>query len=377
MPVYVCRESALEHYRRAIFPAIERKSQVGASSLDDAVSSLREINQLSLVGLGLEEPSPEHLLNVLVPSSGVRGRSKCVLASVWSGPIPKGAFRKVSEDAFVSSPEFLFLQMARTLDLIELIELGMELCGTYRRNAADDRTSYDQPILATPRSIAAFVEKAGPTPGTNRAKQALKHISANSASPFETIVYLLLCLPRRLGGYAFPKPTLNTSITLSKRGKRHTLRKSSSPDLFWRFANLDLECHGSVHELEGTRTEDSMRRKALERMGIEVIELTYAEVKDPALFRATVRRLATRLGVRLRARSEGDFASHEDSLRVSLLSVSEEDGMLWDSSPSQTHAPAFNDPDLERWLFGELPPEYESWAAFMGTAPDETAESTL
>lgn len=361
MPAYVCAESALEHYRCATIPALEGAATQDVPALSDAVSSLKEVRLQHLAGLGLPEPTPRTPLHVLVPPGAPRGGSESVLPTVWGGVLPQGALRKVTHDAHVSSPEFLFLQMARKLEPVPLIELGMELCGTYRRNSSSGDTSYDQPVLTTPAKIERFLEDVGPAHGAKRARQALKHIAPNSASPFETIVYLLLCLPRRLGGYAFPKPALNASVRLGKRGRKHTLRRSSYPDLYWEFAKLDLECHGSVHELEETRTEDSMRRKALERMGVEVVELTYDEVKNERLFRATVRRLATKLSVRLRARTENGFESHEKTLRDTLLA----------SASSEPRLPAWpaplDDPfdrDLESWLGEELPPEYDSWEAF-------------
>ncbi len=277
--------------------------------------------------------------------------------------------RRVSSDAYVSSPEFLFLQMAGKLDLIPLIELGMELCGTYRREAANGETIYDQPSLTTPNKLARFLDDAGSARGTDRAKQALKYIVPNSASPFETIVYLLLCLPRRLGGYAFPRPELNSDIKLGSRGRQHTLRRSSSPDLYWHDAKLDLECHGKVHEREVTRLEDSMRRKALERMKVEVVELTYEEVKDERLFKATVRQLAKKLGIRLRSSGEGNFAEHEKALREALLPSSLTYALLWNEEPEASDAGAGG---FGSWDGEELPPEYDSWEVYM--APKQVPE---
>ena len=358
MSIYVCAESALDHYRKATFPALQPDKEQDIRTLDDAAASLGAVNQHTLAGLGLPSPSTENPLHVLVAKPAARGRAQSVEAAVWGHPLPPGAFRKVSIDAFVSSPEFLFLQMARKLELVPLVELGMELCGTYRREAVDGTTSYNQPQLTTPRDLRVFLDKAGSAPGTRRAKQALKYIASNSASPFETIVYLLLCLPRNLGGYAMPRPELNPSIRFSQRGKQHTLRRSSCPDLYWEMARLDLECHGSAHEQQKRRTEDSMRRKALERMGIEVIELTYDEVESPKLFRAAVLRIAKKLGYRLRSRGENDFAGKEAALRETLIPTSYDEGALWQDRASLADA------DDESWEGEELPPEFESWEVY-------------
>lgn len=358
MPIYVCSESALQHYRRALYPA-EKDSSVRVGSLKDAVSLRKGVDLLSLAGLGLPSPSAEEPLHVLVPPSSARGRSKGIVSTVWGDVLPREAFRKVNSDAYVSSPEFVFLQMARKLELIPLIELGMELCGTYRRNAEGGLTTYDQPTLTTPRRIEQFLDAVGSAYGVSRARNALKYVAANSASPLETIVYLLLCLPRRLGGYAFPQPELNAAIKLSRRGRQHTLRRSSVPDLYWRVAKIDLECHGKMHELKERRAEDSMRRKALERMEVEVVELTYEEVRNQKLFRATVRRLAKKLGVRLRAQSENGFAEHEKALRSYLFPEHVQLGQLWDEE-------GFESEESISWEREELPSEFDSWEVYMG-----------
>ena len=364
MPVYVCAESALQHYRCALSPA-EADRVALVASIDDAVSLRKDVDLLNLTGLGLSSPSVAEPLHVLVSAEAVRGRSKSVLPTAWNGGLPKGSFREVNKDTYVSSPEFVFLQMARVLDVVSLIELGMELCGTYRREALGGQTTYDQPALTTPRKLAKFLEEAGQAYGVKVARQALKYVAPNSASPFETIVYLLLCLPRRLGGYALPRPKLNVDIRLGKRGQQHTLRKTSIPDLFWRDANLDLECHGKVHELAERRYEDSMRRKALERMKVEVVELTYEEIKDSELFRATVQRLAKSLGVRLRPRNEYGFLKHEEELRNQLLISGQDEQKLWneDDLGSET---------FESWEGEELPSEFDSWEVYMadGDAPE-------
>lgn len=364
MPVYVCAESALQHYRCALSPA-EADRVALVASIDDAVSLRKDVDLLNLTGLGLSSPSVAEPLHVLVSAEAVRGRSKSVLPTAWNGGLPKGSFREVNKDTYVSSPEFVFLQMARVLDVVSLIELGMELCGTYRREALGGQTTYDQPALTTPRKLAKFLEEAGQAYGVKVARQALKYVAPNSASPFETIVYLLLCLPRRLGGYAFPAPKLNVGIKLGKRGRKHTLRRSSVPDLYWQDAKLDLECHGKVHERQKTRTEDSMRRKALERMDVEVIELTYDEVKDQNLFYATVRRLAKKLGVRLRARSEYGFEAHEQELRGVLLPPDEGANHLWNEDDLGSE-------EFESWEGEELPSEFDSWEVYMadGDAPE-------
>jgi hypothetical protein len=164
-------------------------------------------------------------------------------------------------------------------------------------------------------------------PGSARALKALEYVLPNSASPMETALYLLLCLPRRLGGYALPKPELNPPIVLSKAGRKHTVRGSAKPDLYWRDAKLDLEFNSDEFHDESNRASDSMRRKALERMHVEVIELTTEELFDTGLLHATVLRIALRLKKQLRPEGEGTFAEKRALLRDQLLVDSDADAI--------------------------------------------------
>ena len=113
-----------------------------------------------------------------------------------------------------------------------------------------------------------------------------------------------------------------------------------------------------MHELEERRTEDSMRRKALERMNVEVIELTYDEVKDPKLFQATVKRIAKKLRLRLRSNNERHFAAHEEGLRSQLFPGYIQAEQLWNEAGSTAE-------EFESWEGEELPSEFDSWEVYM------------
>ena len=257
----------------------------------------------------------------MVSAARTRPKNAIYAGHLCKTPLPINSIWYLSSEISVASPELTFVQMASMLKLPELIALGMELCGTYRRNVVrpsafeSAETLYDQPQLTTVQKLRDFIAAAGRLNGIKQAREALKYVRDFSASPYETITYLLLCLPRRMGGYALPDPELNPVIIFSKRGRKHTVRHSARGDLFWRKAKLDLEYNGGDHE--DTRAADSMRRKALERMGIEVVELTSDEVNDVKLLHATALRIANSLGVRVRV--ERDFVERRNRLRHVLL----------------------------------------------------------
>ena len=328
LAVYVQGLSALAYYRNGGSATEVERTSPQVRSLEKATSSRSEIVEAGVWRLGIGEPTEERPLEVLLHSANQRTRSRAVRTRVWTGPVPPTSFRTVRRDLFVSSPEFVFLQLATRLDLSELIALGMELCGTYRRNVELPRTdgkgitlttAYQQPPLSNPRRLAGFVSSMKSAPGQPKALKALQYVLPNSASPMETALYLLLCLPRRLGGYALPKPVLNPPIVFSKSGRRYTLKNAAKPDLYWKGARLDLEYNSDEYHDESTRMLDSMRRKALEQMKVEVIELTHDELLSEDLFHATVLRIARRLKRRVRTEHEGGFLQARLTLRQSLL----------------------------------------------------------
>ena len=328
MTVYVQGASALAYYRTGYAEVDVQQCSQSVRNLRGATSSRSEIREMGIGRLGIGEPSPERPLEVLVRKASQRSRSQVVHARVWSGEIPRTAFRQVGKGLYVSSPEFVFLQMATRLDLPQLVALGMELCGTYRRNVelahlgsneSGFETVYHVQPLTTPKRLQGFLGSVGSAAGVPTALKALDYVLPNSASPMETVLYLLLCLPRRLGGYALPKPVLNPSIVLSKAGRRYTVRNVAKPDLLWEHFRLDLEYDSDEFHGNERLADGSMRRKALERMQIEVVQLTAEEVLSTDLFHATALRLARRFGKRVRAEHEGGFVERRAQLRASLL----------------------------------------------------------
>lgn len=328
MSIYIQGLSALAYYRNGGTATEVERTSPRVRSLKAAVSSRREIVNAGIWRLGIGEPTTERPLEILIRDAAQRTRSQAISARIWSGPLAPTAFRTVRKDIYVSSPEFVFLQMATRLDLPELIALGMELCGTYRRNVELPRmdgsgitltTIYQQQPLSNVRRLRGFVSSMKSARGSAKALKALQYVLPNSASPMETALYLLLCLPRKMGGYALPKPILNPPVVFSKSGRQHTLKRSAKPDLYWKKARLDLEYNSDEFHSENQRTIDSMRRKALERMRVEVIELTADELLSAELLHATALRIARSLKRRIRAEHEGAFLEARSNLRQMLL----------------------------------------------------------
>ena len=377
MTIYVQGASALAHYRSPDALSGVELCPRSVQTLKNATSSFNAIAGTSIWRLGIGEPTEDRPLEVLVSSPSKRSRARSVRPRVWTHEVPRTAFRHVSKDIYVSSPEFVFLQMATKLTLPQLAALGMELCGTYRRNVdaaflgtgeTSFITVYQLPALTTPKRLQGFVASMKSAPGQTRALKALEYVLPNSASPVETAIVLLLCLPRRLGGYALPLPTLNPPIAFSKSGRKYTLRNSAKPDLYWEYARIDLEYNSDEFHTEKQRAVDSMRRKALERMNVEVIELTANELYSTSLFHATALRIASRFRRRIRSEAERGFAEKRKALREELLvsqaplGASEESGGL----DKLTSVEGQMDSSISVWLDDlpyDNPDPNDSWEA--------------
>ena len=101
----------------------------------------------------------------------------------------------------------------------------------------------------------------------------------------ETAVYLLLCLPKRLGGYGLPKPILNPKIIIS------------NPDGPYR---------------------DSRREIELTVANIKVLPLTRQQLMSADGFDAFAQGLRRLLGIRSRS-FDAQWMYRRDELRQTLL----------------------------------------------------------
>lgn len=261
---------------------------------------------------------PDAQLDVLVASDADRRNSLDLRCHTWSVGVPRNAFAKVCDGVFVSSPEFVFLQMASELSLVHLIELGYELCGRYSLSSSNARGFEDSPCRTTASRIASFLEKAPGSRGLRKARRAAKYILNGSASPMETTLSMLLTLPMSLGGFALPRPVLNEDRALKTgRGDETRIRRS---DLFWEEAKLAVE-YDSDSEHLGSRkfSEDAIRRNEFVLDGVTVVTVTRLQIRNLIEMRKLADHLARHLGVRRRV-TLSDYAERQHGLYAELLS---------------------------------------------------------
>lgn len=265
-------------------------------------------------------------IHATVAHARLRRAGGGIETSVRKGPFHPRSFMRVEDGLYVSTPEMAFCEMASVLSLERLIALGFELCGTYRRTSTFGLARYDAIPLTSPGALASFIEKSPQFKGVKKARRALPCILAGSASPRESELAMLLCLPYSLGGYGLPHPTMNAEMPLPKNVAA-TGRSSLRCDLYWPAARLDVEYDSAeFHSAERLLANDSMRRIALESMDVTSVNLTAEHLRRASLFDEAAQGIARILGKRVRL--PGDFRLKQERLWRELGIVSSDMGLL-------------------------------------------------
>ncbi len=266
------------------------------------------------------------LIHATVAHARLRRAGGGIETSVRKGPFHPWSFMRIEDGLYVSTPEMAFCEMASVLSLERLIALGFELCGTYRRASTFGLARYGATPLTSPGALASFIEKSPQFKGVKKARRALPCILAGSASPRESELAMLLCLPYSLGGYGLPHPTMNAEMPLPKNVAA-TGRSSLRCDLYWPAARLDVEYDSAeFHSAERLLANDSMRRIALESMDVTSVNLTAEHLRRASLFDEAAQGIARILGKRVRL--PGDFRLIQERLWRELGIVSSDMGLL-------------------------------------------------
>lgn len=257
----------------------------------------------------------ERPLHVLVGKNSSRRSSSEVTCHVEGAPLPPRSILDSQNGFCVCSPELCFVQMANLLSLAMLVALGFELCGTY--DASGDELRECAPLTSVEK-LRALVASLGPVRGKKKAIQALRYVTNGSASPRETVLTMLLCLPYRMGGCGIALPQLNYRIDLGRRERRIAGRNYLVRDLYWPHAKLDVEYDGGDHADPERMAKDSMRRDALISMGITVISVTKWQLEHGGELNGIAHVLAGLVGKQLRYK-DPEFTRASIELRRELL----------------------------------------------------------
>ena len=266
--VLIGHESALELYRKA----------------GDRLAG-RYTSEEPLIGLSPHlrslDPSWRRFLqapiHLVVDSRAQHAHSPNLITHAWGTRYSVWPTLQCDEEVSVSAPEYLFLQMALQLDVLELAFLGCELCGTY----CLDNGLKERGKLLTSQRLLSFLEERPKARGRFLAIRAARLVVDGARSPMEAFLALMFSLPTQRGGYGLSKPLLNPNIDLGEDASRAFGRPSIHPDLLWPKAKIALEYDSNQNHIGVERiTNDARRRLALELDGYQVITVTNAQTRS-------------------------------------------------------------------------------------------------
>ncbi|OUP07312.1 hypothetical protein B5F33_09105 [Collinsella sp. An2] len=233
--------------------------------------------------------------------------------------LPRRSLIVVNRCILVTGPELLFCDLASSsaLDELDLILIGYELCGTYVVDQSWDGLVNTGIAMTSVEKIARLADQLPHRRGIKRARGALSLIRNGSNSPMETILCMLLTLPRRLGGLDLGPVALNYQVQTST-GPRWI-------DAAFVAYNLGLEYKGKeAHSLERT-SRDDRRQNKIAGTGMTILNVWYDDLVQEHLFQQLVDDIARATGRRIRVRSDA-FATRQQLLRQKLLPAIERYG---------------------------------------------------
>ncbi len=306
--VFLTNESAIDFWRRR-----KLRPQLPTTSLGEGSSTVSTLAAFMPKHFGVGK-FPVH---VAVPPSTRRHNNSHI--QFHNQKFDSDSFLRINEMVRVLSPEQIFLQAAQTMSLPKLTLLGLEFCGKYRLAPHEEAGFIDAKSITSREALAKVANQAN-GPGAHAAKAAASFVLNNSASPMESIVYLLLCLPTKYGGYGICAPVLNAPIDVSKSA---TIDNSVCKfcDLLWPQAKFALEYDSTqFHEKLGRQAADSVRRAQLALEGVKVLTVHGAQVYNVDAMDDIAHGVARELGLRLRIR-RADFTERRADLRSQLLDL--------------------------------------------------------
>ena len=292
MKLVYSHQSALEllRYRRSF--GLEAVSPARIRTLNDCAASQKEMSKFPVP----EPLNRSEVVHVLVPSRERQFHSKTHICHVWRpDPLP-GSFYEVGKRTYAATPELLFVQLANQLDFLDLVLLGMELCGTYTHLLVDNLRFENCPAATTRDRLETYAKRAKGMRGATAALRALKWMVDKSNSPGETSLVLYLYMPPRLGGYGMPMPDMNLKTPLGKRASRFLGQDDIRCDLHWPKQRVVLEYASSQEHLKpGQAARDAERSNTLGYKKLQLITATPKMIARPAECDAMVRQLASAL----------------------------------------------------------------------------------
>lgn len=297
----------------------------------------------------LVAPSAELPVEILVNSQAQRHACEMTRTRYWKDELPLGSVSEIAEDLSVTSPAFTMLQLASSSSVVQTALLTSELCGTYavyraplciatqlqRMINRGDLPTVDgwrpalspdgkltelwsRPPLVSVSDLEDIVARSDSRNGKRTLLQAIQLVKPYAASPFETQAGMLLGNSPRRGGEGFGDFSHNERVDLTSEARLLAQRECCYCDLYWA-DGLDVECQSAAfHDNRASYISDADRTAALRLVGVEVLPLRHAQLKDPKRFAAFSNAVARALDRPERRKTDAQLSASYD-LREELF----------------------------------------------------------
>ena len=321
--LYISHDSALHFWRTnpSIYYLEGADQNIrGLRGCPSGADDLKDFN-LPEIDFG---PDP---IDVLVPPGATRigGRLRC---HVQKAKLPPRSLYPLYGGIHVVSPELCLVQACKNHPFLEALIIGMEFCGTYalRPHEIEGAAPRDYSLVDA-AAFSRHVMSWQNLDGIKAARRISPFLVNGSASPMETMLYLLLCLPPRYGGYNLKAPEFNPELDVPLDLQMSFKWSKVKPDLLWRDESIVVEYDGAYHDDERQASRDMTREILLKAMGYTVHRVKKHQVYNPEVFDAFAQMLAKALGKRIRPLTlKQSYA--RDALRAYLPKESVRGGAL-------------------------------------------------
>lgn len=256
-------------------------------------------------------------IDVLVLRDRDRRSGKGVTAHMWPYLIPPGGLIKIDRGVYVVSPLLCLQQVSIELGEVELIEFLLEACGRYALAPGSFNMMKRDP-LTNVAELREYCSNIKGQRGSHKLRRALGNVRDGARSPMETAFFMMLMLPRRLGGEGLADLEMAHRIDVKGPARLLTKRSYFECDAFLSRTKTDFEYNGIVHEEGEQFVTDVERVNALEAMGYNVITITRRSFFDKGAFGRLMKAIELRAGRRA-SRTPADFAQRQDELRRFVL----------------------------------------------------------
>ena len=251
-----------------------------------------------------------------------RGAVRCQILR----PVRQGDVIMLDRGLYLLSPELLYLQLSRGMDVAQLWMLASELTARYgldtraevsrqhihRASAAhskrfeeadrslsvseqadeDSNSLFERAPLTTPEALRTVVESAGHGP-RSLAHRVASLVLGGARSPKEAQLAALLVLPRRLGGRGISGMELNHVFELPRQAQVIAGRRTVEGDLYIPGIRRNIEYDSEQHHADREQRDRDIRKaNALRAIGVDVRTVTRTQLYTWNVFNALADSLA-------------------------------------------------------------------------------------